>query len=145
MSYLRATRTLWWLLGIAVLVSVVQHVDNYVNYENYPVPGPDAAVPAPSATLIAAAWFLFTASGVLGALLWMPHRITAASAALAGYSVSGLIGLGHYTAPGAFDMVWWRQAHVVADIGCGVAALLFALWAARNATALSRPTTPPAA
>jgi hypothetical protein len=56
-------------------------------------------------------------------------------------SVSGLLGFGHYTAPGAFDMVWWRQLHVVVDIVCGVAILGFALWAARNATALSRPVT----
>ncbi|MFC5731151.1 MULTISPECIES: hypothetical protein [Nocardioides] len=141
MSYQRASRTLWWLLGVAVLVSVVHYVDNYVNYRDYPVPGPDAPVPAPSATLIAVAWFVFTASGGLGAMLWLRRRITGASIALAGYSVSGLIGVAHYTAPGAFDMVWWRQAHVVVDIGCGIGVLLFALWAARNATALSRPAT----
>ena len=141
MSYLRATRTLWWLLGIAVLVSVVHYVDNYVNYDDYPVPGPDYPVPAPSATVIAVAWFVYTGSGVLGALLWLRRRITAASVALVGYSVSGLIGFGHYTAPGAFDMVWWRQLHVVVDIVCGIAILGFALWAARNATPLSRPLT----
>ncbi|WP_435770021.1 hypothetical protein [Nocardioides sp. SYSU DS0651] len=145
MSYLQASRLLWWLLGIAVLVSVVHYVDNYVNYDDYPVPGPDAAVPAPSVTLIAAGWFLFTAAGVAGVVLWLRRRIVPAAFALVGYSVSGLIGVGHYTAPGAFDMVWWRQAHVVADILCGVAVLGFALWAARNADRLSAPATQPAA
>ena len=52
--------------------------------------------------------------------------------ALTGYSVSGLIGFGHYTVPGATDMVWWRQTHVVADILCGIAIFGFALWAARR-------------
>ena len=44
--------------------------------------------------------------------------------------MSGLIGFGHYTVPGATDMVWWRQTHVVVDIVCGIAILGFALWAA---------------
>jgi len=144
-SYLRASRLLWSLLGIAFVVSVVHYVDNVVNYDDYPVPGPDATVPAPSATLVGAAWFLFTASGVLGVVLWLRRRITSAAVALAGYSVSGLVGFGHYTAPGALDMVWWRQAHVVADILCGIAILAFALWAAWRASDLVAPATQHAA
>jgi hypothetical protein len=128
----RATKVLLTLLGVAVAVSGVHYVDNYVNYDDYPVPDPDSAIPVPSATVIAVAWFVFTASGALGVWLWFRRRITAAAAALTGYSVSGLIGFGHYTAPGAFDMVWWRQTHVVADIVCGLAVLGFALWAASN-------------
>ncbi|MBM7518242.1 hypothetical protein [Nocardioides nitrophenolicus] len=149
MSYLRATRVLCWLLGIAVLVSVVHYVDNYVNYDDYPVPGPDAAVPAPSATLVAVGWFVFTAFGAVGLLLWFRRHITSAAVALTGYSVSGLIGVAHYTVPGATDMVWWRQAHVLADIVCGAAVLGFALWAAKNSDELippgAKPPAPPAA
>ena len=151
MTYERATRVLLALLAIAVAVSVVHYVDNYVNYDDYPVPGPDSAVPAPSAALIAIAWFVFTASGAVGVWLWSRRRITAAAVALTGYSVSGLIGFGHYTAPGAWDMVWWRQAHVITDILCGIAVLGFALWAARSANRApepepvsARPTPPPA-
>ncbi|GAA3524840.1 hypothetical protein [Nocardioides daeguensis] len=139
MSYLRATRVLCWLLGIAVLVSVVHYVDNYVNYDDYPVPGPDAAVPAPSARLVAIGWFVFTAFGAAGLLLWFRRHITSAAVALTGYSVSGLIGLAHYTVAGATDMVWWRQLHVVADIVCGAAVLGFALWAAKHAGVLIPP------
>ena len=125
----KATRILLGLLGVAFVVSVVHYTDNYVNYDDYPQPGPDD-LPAPSATVIGAAWFVFTGLGILGLWLWFRGRITAAAVALTGYSVSGLIGLGHYTVPGATDMVWWRQTHVVVDIGCGVAILGFALWAA---------------
>ncbi|HYG92504.1 MAG TPA: hypothetical protein VD859_02865 [Nocardioides sp.] len=132
----RATKVLLTLLGIAVAVSVVHYVDNYVNYDDYPVPDPGSAIPVPSATVIAVAWFVFTASGALGVWLWFRRRITAAAVALTGYSVSGLIGFGHYTAPGAFDMVWWRQTHVVVDILCGLAVLGFALWAASNRSTL---------
>lgn len=144
MSYLRATRTLCWLLGVAVLVSVVHYVDNYANYGDYPQPGPDAALPAPSAEVVAAAWFVFTASGALGLVLWLRRRITSAAVALTGYSLSGLVGIAHYTVPGATDMAWWRQAHVVVDIACGVAILVFALWAARNAGQLIPPAAQPA-
>jgi hypothetical protein len=148
-SYLRATRVLCWLLGIAVLVSVVHYVDNYVNYDDYPVPGPDAAVPAPSARLVAVGWFVFTALGAAGLLLWFRRHITTSAVFLTGYSVSGLIGIAHYTVPGATDMAWWRQAHVVADIVCGAAVLGFALWAAKNSDDLippgAKPPAPPAA
>lgn len=52
--------------------------------------------------------------------------------ALALYSGSGLGGLGHYTVPGALDMPWWRQAHVVADIACGLAILALVVVVARS-------------
>lgn len=136
MSYERATRLLLALLAVAFVVSVVHYADNYVNYEDYPQPGPDD-LPAPSATVVGLSWFVFTASGALGVWLWLRRRITTAAAALTGYSVSGLIGIGHYTVPGATDMVWWRQTHVVIDIVCGVAVFGFAIWAARAAGRLA--------
>ncbi len=131
----RATRLMLVLLGVAFAVSVVHYTDNYVNYDDYPQPGP-GDLPAPSATVVGLAWFAFTASGVLGVWLWFRDRITGAAVALTGYSVSGLIGFGHYALPGATDMVWWRQTHVVVDIVCGIATLAFALWSARHAAEL---------
>jgi hypothetical protein len=128
----KATRILLVLLGLGFVVSVVHYTDNYVNYDDYPQPGDDALL-APSRTVVGLAWFVFTASGILGLWLWFRGRTTAAALALTGYSVSGLIGFGHYTVSGAFDMVWWRQTHVVADIACGIAILGFALWAALRA------------
>ena len=83
-------------------------------------------------------WFVFTASGALGLWMWLQHRITAAAGFLTGYSVSGLIGFGHYAVPGATDMVWWRQLHVVVDICCGIAVFCFAIWAERHAEQLGR-------
>jgi hypothetical protein len=141
-SYVRATRVLWILLGLAVLVSVVHYGDNYASYGDYPL---SEDLPNPSRSLVAVGWFVFPAAGVVGALLGRRRRITAAAVALAGYSASGLIGFGHYAAPGATDMVWWRQAHIVADIACGLAVLGFALWAAWRAPTLTGPVTPTAA
>ncbi len=127
----KATRVLLVLLGVAFAVSVVHYTDNYFNYDDYPQPGPDD-LPAPSAAVIGVAWFVFTGLGALGLWLWFQDRVTAAAVALTGYSVSGLIGFGHYSVPGATDMVWWRQTHVIADIVCGIAIFGFAIWAARK-------------
>lgn len=123
---LRGTRTILLVVATAVAVSVVHYVDNYVNYDDYPVPGSDAAIPAPSDTVVGLAWFVFTAFGAFGVWNLLHGRVVPAVVGLAVYSVSGLIGIGHYTVPGALDMPLWRQAHVVADIALGVTILVLA-------------------
>jgi hypothetical protein len=120
-------RLLKWLLAVAVLVSIVHYADNFVNYADYPQP---TSGPAPSKSLVGASWFAFSAFGAAGLLLYARGRIRAAAACLAVYAGSGLVGIGHYTVPGATDMPWWRQLHVVADITLGVAVFAFAIWSA---------------
>jgi hypothetical protein len=129
----RALRVLRVLLAVAVLVSIVHYVDNVANYDDFPVPPSGRA---PSRTVVAAAWFLLTPFALAGLLLLRRRRLGAAAACLAVYSASGLVGLGHYTVPGATDMVWWRQAHIIADIACGAAVLAFAVWLARRPDAV---------
>jgi hypothetical protein len=124
---LRGTRTAVLLVSLALAVSVVHYVDNVVNYADYPVPDASATLPTPSAVVIAVAWCVFTAIGVTGLVLFLRRRLVPAVVCLSLYSGSGLIGVGHYTVPGALDMPWWRQAHVVADICLGIALLAFAL------------------
>lgn len=130
----RARQVLLVLLGTAVAVSVVHYVDNVVNYADYPQPGP-GDLPAPSAATIGAAWFVLTAFGVAGLLLFLRGRVVPAAACLTVYSVSGLVGFAHYSVPGATEMVWWRQTHVVTDIALGLAVLGFALWLASGRSA----------
>jgi hypothetical protein len=131
----RVLRAARGLLLVAIAVSIVHYVDNTVNYSAYPRP---TSGPAPSQEVIAPSWFLFTAFGIAGYVLLTRARATAAALCLAVYSGSGLIGLGHYTVPGATSMVWWRQAHIVADIGCGIAVFAFAVWLARRERAVGR-------
>jgi hypothetical protein len=127
---IRGTRILLVLMSVAVLVSVVHYIDNTVNYADYPQVEPGSRLPNPSQAMVAGAWFFFTAFGALGMWLWLHGRIAPAAVAIAVYSGSGLVGFGHYAVPGATDMVWWRQAHVIADIVCGVLLFAFAMWAA---------------
>ncbi len=125
----RALSILTWILLLAVAVSVVHYVDNYVNYADFPQ---SDTVPNPSKTTVGAAWFFFTAFGVAGYLLFRRRRYPLALVCLAVYSGSGLVGIGHYLTEGMTDAVWWRQAHVVADIVLGASVLAFCLWAARR-------------
>ena len=123
-----ALRPLLVLMAVAFVVSVVHYIDNTVNYADYPQAEPGSALPNPSVDVVGGAWFVFTAFGMLGLWLFIRGRITAAAIAIAIYSGSGLVGFGHFTVPGATDMVWWRQAHVIADIICGLLLFAFALW-----------------
>src|SRR5687767_5438440 len=99
----RGFRTLLVLLAMAIAVSVVHYTDNYVNFDDYPQPGADSSLPAPGRGLIGISWFVFTGFGIAGLWLFVRRRIVHAAACLTTYSVSGLIGIGHYTVPGATD------------------------------------------
>jgi hypothetical protein len=132
----RATRVLLWLLGVAFVVSVVHYIDNVVNYADYPQPDPGGP-PTPTAVVIAVSWFVFTAAGLGGLWLWFHRSIVGAALAFASYSISGLVGIGHYTVPEAISMPWWRQAHVIVDILCGIAVLGIAVWALVRRDALA--------
>lgn len=112
----------------AVSVSVVHYTDNYLAFDRYPSGGP---APEITADVIWIAWVVLTAFGVAGYVLYRRGRIVAASGLLAVYSISGLIGLGHYSAPGTSELAWWRHAHIWADIACGAAVLAFAVWSVR--------------
>ena len=123
----RAVRILSWIFAVAVVVSIVHYTDNYVNFDDYPEA--PKAVPT-SAALVLGAWFVFTAAGLAGYLLFRRRPSDLALLLLAAYSGSGLIGIGHYLVPGATSMPWWRQAHVCLDIASGIAMFSFVIWAA---------------
>jgi hypothetical protein len=132
----RVRRVLLAVLAVAAVVSVVHYTDNFVSYDEYPR---SDTLPNPSAASVVQAWCAFTAFGVAGLLLFLGRRYAASSLCLAVYAGSGLIGIGHYLVPGAVHLVWWRQAHIVLDILCGVGVLAFAVWIARHRAALERP------
>ena len=124
----RAVRFLTGLLAVAVVVSIVHYTDNYVNFHDYPQ---SSTLPNPSAGLIFASWFAFTAAGVAGYLLYRRSASRLALVLLVVYAGSGLVGIGHYLVPGATSMPWWRQLHICLDIACGIAVFTFAVWAER--------------
>jgi hypothetical protein len=123
-------RTLDAVFWTAVAVSIVHYTDNYVSYDEFPQA---TSGPNPSELTILVAWFVFTAFGLAGYALFRRGRVRAAALCLGVYSISGVIGIGHYTVGGMTDAVWWRQAHVIADIVLGIAVLAVAFAIARSA------------
>ena len=121
----QARRILPVLFWTAVVVSIVHYTDNYANYGDYP----HGSGPEPSAGVILAAWFVFTALGLTGYVLYRRGEIRRGSLFLLAYSGSGLVGIGHYAfVSGMTAQPAWRQAHVIADVLLGVAVFAFALW-----------------
>ena len=110
---------------VAIGVSVVHYTDNYANYDAYPQ-GDALGLPPPPPGAVIASWLVFTLLAIAGLTALGRRRPRLGAALLVLYSVSGLVGIGHYLVEGATDMVWWRQAHVLADVGCGIAVAWFA-------------------
>ena len=123
----------------AVASSLVHYTDNYLAFDRFPNDGVGPSITADSVWI---AWMVFTAFGVAGYVLYRRGRIREGSALLAVYSISGLIGIGHYTASGMSELAWWRHAHIGADILCGIAVLAFAVWSVRQTRASATPAAP---
>jgi hypothetical protein len=117
----------------AVASSLVHYTDNYLAFDRFPDGGPGPQISADSIWI---AWLVFTAFGVAGYLQYRRGRIELGAGLLAVYSLSGLIGLGHYTAPGMSELAWWRHVHIWTDILCGSAVLAFAVWSVRQRRAV---------
>lgn len=128
-SWLRALNIVFFA---AVASSIVHYTDNYLAFDRFPDGGPGPEI---TADAIWIAWVVFTTFGVAGYLAYRRGQIRAGAALFAVYSLSGLIGLGHYTAPGMSELEWWRHAHIWVDIGCGIAILVFSVcsvWSLRG-------------
>jgi hypothetical protein len=121
----RAVGILNVVLGLAVAVSIVHYTDNYLAFDRYPQSDTGPTITDDSIWI---AWLAFTSFGAAGYLLYRQGRVRLASALLAVYSVSGLIGLGHYSAPGMSELAWWRHLHIGADFLSGLAVFAFAAW-----------------
>ena len=128
-EHARAVRILTVLFAVAVAVSIVHYTDNYLAFERYPQ---SDSGPTITRDTIWIAWVVLTPFGLGGYLLYRRGRVPLASALLGVYSISGLIGIGHYTAPGMSRLEWWRHLHIGVDILCGIAVLSFAVWSIRQ-------------
>jgi hypothetical protein len=120
----------------AVASSIVHYTDNYLAFDRYPTGGPGPDITADSIWI---AWILFTAFGVAGYLAYRRGEIRLGAGLLAVYSLSGLIGIGHYTAPGVSHLAWWRHVHIAVDIACGIAVLTFAVLSTRRTVSPAAP------
>jgi hypothetical protein len=119
------------ILLTAFLLSIVHYVDNTVRFTDY-TPGDPGLITRP---VIPISWVVFTAFGVWGYRWMLRGDRTKAALGLAVYSVSGLIGLLHYTSVSPSDFDWFQNLFVVLDFTAGLAVFLIACRLALSARA----------
>ena len=125
----RALKILTVVFAAAIASSLVHYTDNYLAFDRFPLDEPGPRITSDSVWI---AWIGFTAFGLPCYLLYRRGRNLLASALLAVYSLSGLIGIGHYTAPGMSELAWWRHLHIGVDILAGIAVMAFAVCSLRR-------------
>jgi len=120
----------------ALLLSVVHYIDNTVRFDDY-TGGKKGFV---TRGMIPLSWVLFTAAGVAGYRALRRSNRGLGGSLLGVFSVSGLIGLGHYTTVSPADFDWFQNTFIALDFLAGLA--VFGL-AVRLATGrpVSRPPT----
>jgi len=121
---------------VALLLSVVHYIDNTVRFDDY-TGGKSGFVTRP---MIPLSWVLFVAAGVAGYRALVQGNRTRGGWLLAVYSVSGLVGVGHFTTVSPSDFSAFQLTFIVLDFLAGLAMFLVA---ARVATtkAVSPPRT----
>jgi hypothetical protein len=107
----------------ALLLSVVHYVDNTVRFGDYTGGKPGFVTRA----MIPISWVLFTVAGVAGYRCLTRGNRSLGGSLLGAYSVSGLIGILHYTTvpPGEFD--WFQNTFIALDFLAGLAVLVVAV------------------
>jgi len=107
----------------ALALSVVHYVDNTVRFADY-TGGKSGFV---TRAMIPISWVLFTAAGVAGYRLLTRGNRSLGGSLLGAYSVSGLIGILHYTTvpPGDFD--WFQNTFIGLDFLAGLAVFVLAV------------------
>jgi hypothetical protein len=116
------------LLGAAIAVSIVHYVDNTVRWDDFIAADPsDRTLSFIDRWMIPSAWALFTAFGIAGYRMYRQRRFSQAAPCLAVYSVSGLIGIGHYVDISPSQLSTFQNTHVITDIVFGVLMVAFAI------------------
>ena len=121
-----------------MLLSVVHYIDNTVRFDDYTGGrSSDGFVTRP---MIPISWVLFTAAGVAGYRALKAGNRQGGGWLLALYSVSGLIGIGHYTTVSPSEFNAFQNTFIALDFLAGLAVLLLAVRIATT-RGVSRPPT----
>jgi hypothetical protein len=120
----------------ALLVSLVHYIDNTVRYDDY-TGGRSSFVTRP---MIPLSWLLFVAAGIAGYRYLKRGDRSLGGWLLAVYSLSGLVGVGHFTTVSPSDFSAFQNASIVLDFLVGLAVFVLAVRAATG-RAVRRPPT----
>jgi hypothetical protein len=121
----------------ALLLSVVHYIDNTVRFDDY-TGGKDGII---TQAMIPISWVLFTAAGIAGYRALKAGNRGLGGSLLGVYSVSGLIGIFHYTSvsPGAFSA--FQNTFIGLDFLAGLAVFILAVRIVTTRTVSRPPTT----
>jgi hypothetical protein len=120
----------------ALLLSVVHYIDNTVRYDDY-TGGKSSFVTRP---MIPLTWVLFVAAGVAGYRALKRGNRTLGGWLLVVFSISGIVGIGHFTTVSPSDFSAFQLTFIVLDFLAGLAVFVVAAGVA-TAKPVSRPPT----
>ena len=123
----------------ALLLSVVHYIDNTVRFEDYT--GGKASDGFITRPMIPLSWVLFTVAGVAGYRALLQGNRALGGALLAVFSVSGLIGVGHFTTVSPSDFSAFQNTFIALDFLAGLAVFVVALRIIATRGTVSRPPT----
>ena len=123
----------------ALLLSVVHYIDNTIRFEDYT--GGKASDGFITRPMIPISWVFFTAAGVAGYRLLKQGNRALGGSLLALYSVSGLIGIGHFTTVSPSDFSAFQNTFIALDFLAGLAVFVLAVRIVMSRGAVSRPQT----
>ena len=127
------------VFAAAVALSGVHYYDNTVRFEDYT--GGKVSDGFITRPVIPISLILFTIAGVAGYRALKRGNRRLAGAGLAVYSVSGLIGLGHYTTVSPSEFSAFQNTFIALDFLAGLAVLILAVRIATTASVSRPPTT----
>jgi hypothetical protein len=120
----------------ALALSVVHYIDNTVRFDDYTGGKPGFITRA----MIPVSWVLFTAAGIAGYRFLKQGNRGLGGSLLGAYSVSGLIGLLHYTTVPPGDFSAFQNTFIALDFLAGLAVFVLAVRLVTT-RAVSRPPT----
>jgi hypothetical protein len=120
----------------AMLLSVVHYIDNTLRYDDY-TGGQDSFITRP---MIPISWVLFVAAGITGYRYLKQGNRSRGGWLLAVFSLSGLVGVGHFTTVSPSDFSAFQNVFIALDFLAGLAVFVLAVRAV-TAKAVSRPPT----
>jgi hypothetical protein len=121
---------------VALLLSVVHYIDNTVRFDDY-TGGNSGLI---TQAMIPISWVLFTVAGVAGYRLLKQGNRGLGGSLLGVYSVSGLIGIFHYTTVSPSDFSAFQNTFIGLDFLAGLAVFVMAVRIVTT-RAVSRPPT----
>lgn len=127
------------VFATAVALSGVHYYDNTVRFEDYT--GGKASDGFITRPVIPISLVLFTIAGIAGYRALKAGNRRLAGLGLAVYSVSGLIGLGHYTTVSPSEFSAFQNTFIALDFLAGLAVLILAVRVATTASVSRPPTT----